>query len=95
MIASTFKRIALLLLVLGAFAGRGASANEEGVLDKAGSGIKKGGEAAGRGIEKGAVATEKGIKKGGKATVKGVKKAGEWVGQSLNKADKKIEKVFK
>ena len=84
MIAPTFKRIALLLLVLGAFAGRGASANEEGVVDKAGSGIKKGGEAAGRGIEKGAAATEK-----------GVKKAGEWVGQSLNKAGKKIEKVFK
>ena len=92
---STMKRLALLLLVMGAFAGRVALADEEGVVGKAGSGIKKGGEAAGRGIEKGAAATEKGLKKGGKATVKGVKKAGEWVGKGLNKAGEKIKKVFK
>ena len=81
---STMKRLALLLLVMGAFAGRVALADEEGVVGKAGSGIKKG-----------AAATEKGLKKGGKATVKGVKKAGEWVGKGLNKAGDKIEKVLK
>ena len=81
---STMKRLSLLLLVLGALAGREALADENGVVDKAGRGIKKGGEAAGRGIEKGAAATEKGLKKGGEATAKGLNKAGE-----------KIKKVFK
>jgi hypothetical protein len=93
MTAPALKRMALLLLALGVLAGRGALADEEGVVGKAGSGIKKGGEAAGRGIEKGADAAGKGIEKGGDAAVKGVKKAGKWVGKGLHKAGEKIEKV--
>jgi len=91
--ASALKRIALLLLALGTLAGRDALAEEEGVVDKAGHGIKKGGEAAGRGIEKGADATGKGLKRAGEATAKGVKKTGKWVGKGLHKAGEKLEKV--
>lgn len=86
------KHIVLLLLALG---GSCALAAEEGVVDKAGHGIKKGGEAAGRGIEKAAAATEKGLRKGGEATARGVKKAGKWVGKGLHKAGEKLEEVTK
>ena len=78
------KRIVLLFLMMGTFALHLAFAEEEGVADKAGRGIKKGAEAAGRGIEKGA-----------NAAGKGLKKAGEWVGKGLNKAGEKVEKVAK
>lgn len=81
------KQMALLLLVF-ALAVPFVSAAEDGALDKAERGIKKGGDAAGRGIEKGADAAGKGIKKGAEATGKGVKKSGDWVG-------KKLDKVFK
>lgn len=66
MTAPALKRMALLLLALGVLAGRGALADEEGVVDKAGSGIEKGGEAA-----------VKGVKKAGKWVGKGLHKAGE------------------
>ena len=78
------KQAALLLLVLAALVGHAALADEEGVVDKAEHGIKKGGEAAARGVKKGAAATEKGLKK-----------AGKWVEKGLNKAGEKIEKVLK
>ena len=84
---SALKQIAW-LLVLAALAVPCVAAADESVVDKAGRGLKKGGEAAGRGIEKGADATGNGLKKGGEATVKGVKKAGDWVGN-------KLDKVFK
>ncbi len=84
---TALKRI-MLLMVFASLAGNIAFAEEQGVLDKAERGIKKGGEAAGQGIEKGADATGKGLKNGGEATLKGVKKAGNWV-------DKKLDKVFK
>ncbi len=63
------------LLLLGLLAGHGAYAAEEGVVQKVGDGIKKGGEAAAHGIEKGVDATERGVKKAVEATKKGVKKA--------------------
>src|ERR1019366_901640 len=81
------------LVALGLLAGRTAFADDS-IVDHAGKGIKKGGEAAGRGIkkggeaaargiDKGAKAAEPGIKKGGKAAVKGIKKGGEWMGRGL------------
>jgi len=76
------------LLLLLAITVSGMAAAENGPLDKAGRGIRKGGEAAGRGIEKGADATGKGLKKGGEATAKGVRKGGDWVGKKLNKVFK-------
>lgn len=79
------KRITLMLIMLAASA---MATAEEGVLDKAGRGIKKGGAAAERGIKKGADATGKGLQKGGEATANGVKKAGKWTGE-------KLDKVFK
>jgi hypothetical protein len=85
---SIFKQIGLLMLVLSALVARDAMPEEQKLLDKAASGVKKGGEAAGRGIKKGAEATEKGLKKGGEATVKGVKKAGNWLGEKLDKVSK-------
>ena len=78
------KQLALLLVLL-AFAVPLVSVAEDGVLDKAGRGLKKGGNAAGRGIENGADAAGKGIKKGAEATGKGVKKGGNWVGEKLDK----------
>jgi hypothetical protein len=89
------KRIALILMAMSVFASGISFADNDGVVDKAGHGIKKGGETAERGIEKGATATEKGLKKGGEATEKGLKKAGKWVGNGLSKAGDKIERVFK
>ncbi len=66
---------------------------DDSVVERAGDGIKKGGEAAGRGIKKGAEAAAKGIKKGGKAVVKGVKKGTEWVGKGLKKTGEKLEEA--
>jgi hypothetical protein len=83
--STALKQIALLLLALAV---PFVSAADDSALDKAGRGIKKGGNAAGRGIEKGADAAGKGIKKGAEATGKGVKKGGDWIG-------KKLDKVFK
>ncbi len=67
-----------MLLLLGLVVGQPALA-EEGVAQKIGNGIKKGGEAAGNGIEKGIEATEKGLKKGAAATGKGLETAGQWI----------------
>lgn len=78
----------MLLLLLSFFSLHTAFAEDAGVVDKAGNGIKKGSEAAGEGIKKGAAATEKGLKRGGEATVNGVKKAATWVGGKLDKAFK-------
>ena len=69
------------------------SADDDSVADRAGKGIKKGGEAASRGIKKGADAAAKGIKKGSKAVVKGVKKGTEWVGKGLKKTGEKLEEA--
>jgi hypothetical protein len=82
------------LVALGLLAGRTAFADDS-IVDRAGKGIKKGGEAAGRGIEKGAKAVEPGIEKGGKAAVKGIKKGGEWMGLGLKKTGEKLEKADK
>jgi hypothetical protein len=82
---TVLKRV-MLLLLLSLFASGVAFSEESSVANKAGEGIKKGGEAAGEGIKKGAAATEKGLKRGGEATVKGVKKAATWVGNKLDKA---------
>ena len=67
------KKMAVLWVVLGFFAGGNVWA-DEGVVDRAGHGIKKGGHAAARGIDKGVKAVEPAIKKGSKAAVKGIKK---------------------
>lgn len=83
------KRVSILLAILLTLAGQLALAEEEGVIDKAGKGIKKGAEAAGRGIEKGADAAGRGILKGVEATGKGVKKAGEWIEKKASKSDDK------
>ena len=77
------KKMAILLITLGVFASSGVWA-DEGVVDRAGNGIKKGGHAAARGIDKGS-----------KAAVKGVKKGGKWVGRGLKKAGEKVDKVAK
>ena len=83
------KKVSILLLLLGVLAGQTVFAEEEGVVDKAGKGVKKGADAAARGIEKGADAAAKGVKKGVEATGKGIKKAGEWVEKKAGKdADK-------
>lgn len=83
------KKVSILLLLLGALAGQAVFSEEEGVVDKAGKGVKKGADAAARGIEKGADAAAKGVKKGVEATGKGIKKAGEWVEKKAGKdADK-------
>jgi len=78
------KNISVLVLILGALAVPVVFA-EEGVVDKASKGVKKGAEAAERGIEKGVAATEKGVKKGADATTEGFKKAGEWVEKKTGK----------
>jgi len=77
------KKVSVLLL-LGALSGAPVLA-DEGVVDKAGKGVKKGAEAAARGIEKGAEAAGKGIQKGVEATGKGFKKAGEWIEKKTGK----------
>jgi hypothetical protein len=79
------NKLSILLLMLGALTGPLAFAEEEGVVNKAEKGIKKGAEAAARGIEKGVDATVKGVQKGAEATEKGVKKAGEWVDKKVGK----------
>ena len=84
------KRSAILLL-LGLFAGHAAYAAEEGVVQKVGDGIKKGGEAAAHGIEKGVDATERGVKKAVEATKKGVKEGAAATGEGLQKAGQWIE----
>jgi hypothetical protein len=88
------KKMAILLVALSLFAARTAFADDS-IVDRAGKGTKKGGEAAGRDIEKGAKAVEPGIKKGGKAAVKGIKKGGEWMGHGLKKTGEKLEKAGK
>jgi hypothetical protein len=79
------KSGALLMILgfvaLGLLAGRTALA-DDGVIDRAGNGIKKGAEAAAHGIDKGVKAAKPAIKKGGK-----------WLGQELKKVGKKIEKA--
>jgi hypothetical protein len=77
-------RKVFVLLLLSLFVGQAAFAEEEGVAQKVGSSIKKGGEAAGHGIEKGIKATEKGLKKGAAATGKGLEKAGAWIEKKVN-----------
>ena len=84
------KRTASVLMVLGVLGSLHAAA-EEDVVDKAGKGIKKGGEAAGRGIEKGLDATGRGIRKGAAASGKGVKKGLDATGKGLEKAGKWID----
>ena len=86
------KKILILLITLGVLAGGHAFA-EESVPERAGNGVKKGGEAAGRGIEKGADAAGRGIKKGGEAAIRGVKKAGAWVGKKMQTGGDKLEKT--
>ena len=102
------KKMAALFLILGLvalnlLAGRTAYADDD-LVDRAGQGIKKGGEAAGRGIKNGGEAAARGIdkgvkvvepaiKKGGKAAVKGIKTGGDWVSRKLKKSDEKSEKA--
>ena len=69
------------------------STDDDSVAERAGKGIKKGGEAASRGIKKGADAAAQGVKKGGKAVVKGIKKGTEWVGKGLKKTGEKLEEA--
>ena len=76
------KKIVVLWVVMGFLAGNVWA--DEGVVDRAGNGIKKGGHVAARGIDKGS-----------KAVVKGVKKGGKWVGRGLKKAGEKVEEVAK
>ena len=78
------NKISVLMLILGGLAVPAVFA-EEGVVDKASKGVKKGAEAAERGIEKGVAATEKGVKKGADATSEGFKKAGDWIEKKTGK----------
>jgi hypothetical protein len=87
------KKIAVLLVAL--LAGGTAFADNDSVVDRAGKGIKKGGNAAAHGIDKGARKVEPVIRRGGNAAAKGVKKGGKWVGRGLHKAGEKVEKVSK
>lgn len=87
-------RTAIFLAVLCLLVVRTAIADDS-IVDRAGNGIKKGGEAAVRGIDKGVKAAEPAIKKGEQAVVKGVKKGSEWVGHGLKKAGEKLEKEGK
>ena len=73
-----------MVVLLGMLVGQPAFAEEEGVAQKVGNSIKKGGEAAGHGIEKGIKATEKGLKKGAAATGKGLEKAGQWIEEKVH-----------
>jgi len=87
------KKVSILLLILGALAGQSVFAGEEGVVDKAGKGIKRGADAAARGAEKAVHATENGVSKGAQATERFFKKADErvfkkadaWIGENVNK----------
>jgi hypothetical protein len=84
------KKISVLVLILGALAVPAVFA-EEGVVDKAGNGVKKGAEAADRGIQRGVEATEKGVKKGADATAEGFKKAGDWIETKMGKVKAKTD----
>ena len=86
------KKKVIFFLLIGVLAGSTVFA-EESVVDRAGDGIKKGGEAAAKGIKKGVDAVEPVIKKGSTAVVKGVKKGGKFVGRGLKRAGEKLEKV--
>jgi hypothetical protein len=90
---------AFMLVLLGWLGAQSAYAAEEGVGQKVGNGIKKGGESAAHGIEKGidatgrgvrkaVEATERGVKKGAEATGKGLRKAGEWIEEKVDSGDK-------
>lgn len=83
------KRVAIALVMLGALGGQVVRAEEEGVVDKAGKGIKKGADAAVHGVEKGANAAGKGIMKGVDATSRGAKKASDWIEKKVGKHDGK------
>ncbi len=85
------RRIAYMLLTLGCLFSLQAWADDD-ALDKAGRGIKKGGNAAGRGIEKGVDATGHGIKKGAEATGRGVEKGLNATGRGLKKAGSWLER---
>jgi len=85
-------RMGIFWAVLGLLVVRTVLADDS-IVDRAGNGIKKGGEAAAGGIKKGVDATESGIKKGSEAAVKGIKKGGVWVGGELKKAGGKLEKA--
>jgi hypothetical protein len=74
----------IVLLLLGLLVSQQAFAEEEGVAEKVGNSIKKGGEAAGHGIETGINATEKGLKKGAEATGKGLETAGQWIEKKVH-----------
>ncbi len=71
----------LVLMTLVVLAGCHSFAGDS-VPERAGNGIKKGGEAAARGIEKGVEATSDGLTT-----------AGEWVGRKMHSGDKKSEKA--
>lgn len=76
------KKILFLLCLGAAFAVQA----EEGVVDKAGRTIKKGGEAAQEGIEKGASAADKGVSKAfGTVNDKVLKPADNWIQNKVNK----------
>lgn len=75
---------AIVLLLLGMLVGQQAFAEGEGVAEKVGNSIKKGGEAAGHGIETGINATERGLKKGAAATGRGLEKAGQWIEKQVH-----------
>ena len=84
------KRIFMLAMLLAMT--QGALAEEKGVVEKAGDGVKRGAVATERGVKKGAAATERGIKKGAEATERGVKKGVEATASGLKKAGEWIEK---
>jgi len=88
------KRVSILCVLLAALAGSAVHAEEGGVVDKAGRGIKKGADATAHGIEKGASAAAKGIEKGVDATARGVEKGVDATGRFFKKAgtwaDKKL-----
>ena len=80
------KKLAALLMILG-FVASGLLAErtalaDEGVVNRVGKGIKKGGEVAAQGIDKGVKAAEPALKKGGK-----------WLGIELKKVGERIEKA--
>jgi len=89
---TVMKKLLVLLMTLGVLAGCNTFTGDS-VPERAGNGIKKGGEAAGRGIEKGAEAAGRGIQKGGEATAEGLTTAGKWVDKKINPGDEKSEKA--
>lgn len=77
------KRFFIMLLISQWFAAASFAADNEGVVDKAEKGVKKGTEAAAKGIEIGVEAASSGVKKGVEATGKGLKKAGDWIEEKI------------